>query len=660
MLDVLGASWLFEKADKLTDTRTHMFPSEWAERVRYLPRQNTAQPGPFSFDATPYWREVVDCLDPDDPTRFIAVAKGAQVGATVGIVENMVGYAIDYLRSQPLLFITADSDLAKMRVDTSIVPMLQASGLDHLIMSNDESNSKKAGRTNKKIEWAGGGYMLPLGAKNADKMRSFSVPILLRDEISGWPLIVGRDGDPLKLTEARTNSFELTRKVVDLSTPLISGTCAITKRFAMGDQRYYYVPCKHCGKFQQLRFRNTDGAGVRSGLIWEMDDERTITPGSVRYVCKHCAGEWINSDKIKFMEEGEWRPTAKPIHPQFKSYHLGALYAPHFARTWTAIAAAWCEAWDDSNNTMRDAECLQVFYNNDLGKAFELKADKVQRQQVTPHRRPDYRLGQLPGRIPIDHAGGCVEMITMAVDVQKAFLSVAIFAWAPSHDHKGYSAFVVDYFRIEGNCESEDATPWETLGEIIDNRCYAENGREYPITMTLIDAGYLPDTVYNFSSQWGAGVFPLRGRDKPTKAARFQEFDIRVNATGTRYIQVTVDTYKDRWSAALRRDWSGVGPFPRNNWSCPIDLPDKALNELAVEFKREKRDPASNKLLGTYWHRPNNARQELWDLLMYNTAAIEVAALSVCEQNLGLDYLSWPEFWREASQGLYWTRTQNK
>lgn len=85
----------------------------------------------------------------------------------------------------------------------------------------------------------------------------------------------------------------------------------------------------------------------------------------------------------------------------------------------------------------------------------------------------------------------------------------------------------------------------------------------------------------------------------------------------------TVDIYKDRWSAALKREWSGVGHMPRNNWSAPSDLPDKAIKELTVEYKREKRDPSSGKLLGTYWHRPGNARQELWDLLVYSTCALE-------------------------------------
>ena len=145
----------------------------------------------------------------------------------------------------------------------------------------------------------------------------------------------------------------------------------------------------------------------------------------------------------------------------------------------------------------------------------------------------------------------------MTVDVQATWLAVSVFAWAPSGDHKGYAAYLVDYWRIDGDCENADAAVWEELAEVIDNRSYRDGDREYPITMSLIDASYLPDTVYSFCAQWDAGVYPLRGRDKPTKGARFQEFEIKENATGTRYVLATVDIYKDRWSAALKRDWNG-------------------------------------------------------------------------------------------------------
>lgn len=635
-------------------------PSEWAEAKRYLPSQTTARPGPFNFDPTPYWREVLDCMSQESPVHFVAVKKGAQVAATVGILENVIGYYAEHIRTMPVLFFTADDGLAKLRMDTNVVPMFQHSGFDDIIQSNDTMRKGKQGLTNKKIEWAGGGFLIPLGAINENKQSSLSAPVLLRDEVDRWPLVVGRDGDPMKTTETRTNSFELTRKVLDLSTPTLTGVSVITKRYDLGDKRQYHVPCIHCGEKQVLVFRGVNKqTGLVYGLHWETeptDSGESVVPGSVRYRCKECGEDMANEHKALIMPRGEWRPSAKPIQPDFRSYHISALYAPSFARTWEAIARAWVEAWDDTENRVKDVEKLQVFYNNDLGEPFEARTNKLKSHQVSPHKRKEYRSGELPMAHAIERTGGPLEIVTMAVDVQEKWLAVKVMAWSPSADMSGYNGYMVEYIVIEGDCTSADSSAWAELADIIDNKTYAAGDRVYRPAITLVDASYESDTVYTFCAQWETGVYPLRGRDKPLKGARIKEFDMMENATGVRYCAVTVDVYKDRWAHALGRQWNGLGHMPRNNWSAPVDTDDKVLNHLTVEYKVQQKDPKSGKVLGSYWHRPNNARQELWDLLIYNTAALEMVAYDVCSQQEGLDALVWGEFWAAAKEGLFWEK----
>ena len=236
------------EVDALTEEKVVYQVSEWAEEKRYLPPQVTAMPGFYNYDTTPYLREIADCLSVDSPIRYIDFMKGAQIGATVGILENGIGYAIEHIKSAPVMLLTADAELAKLRLDSYIVPMLQHSELSHLIQSADETNTRKTGSTNKKIEWAGGGFLVPFGAKNADKLRSISIQWLLEDEVDTFAERVGKDGDPQALAEARTNSFEQSRKIIRISTPLIEGSSRIARGFAAGDQRYYFVPCKKCGR----------------------------------------------------------------------------------------------------------------------------------------------------------------------------------------------------------------------------------------------------------------------------------------------------------------------------------------------------------------------------------------------------------------------------
>src|SRR5690606_15455120 len=131
-------------------------------------------PGYYRFEATPYLREIVDCLSVDSPIREVSLMKGVQIGATVGILENAIGYCIDFVRTAPVMLVTADAELAQLRLGSYIIPMLQSSELDHLIKSSDERNNRKTGRTDKKIEWVGGGFLVPFGAQNANKLRSIS------------------------------------------------------------------------------------------------------------------------------------------------------------------------------------------------------------------------------------------------------------------------------------------------------------------------------------------------------------------------------------------------------------------------------------------------------------------------------------------------------
>jgi phage terminase large subunit GpA-like protein len=74
-----------------------------------------------------------------------------------------------------------------------------------------------------------------------------------------------------------------------------------------------------------------------------------------------------------------------------------------------------------------------------------------------------------------------------------------------------------------------------------------------------------------------------------------------------------------------------------------VDITDKQLKELTVETRKEKTD---DKGATTYfWHRPGNARNELWDLLVYGHAAVEILAWNICVKHFELDTIDWPKFW---------------
>jgi phage terminase large subunit GpA-like protein len=635
--------WLIEQIRKRVTTAVEiMTPSRWAETKRYLPPSSTSMPGYYRFDVAPFMREIIDCMSPESDVRHVTIMKGVQIGATT-LLENTIGYYIDKVKTAPMMLVTADAELAKLRIEGFVVPMLKHSGLDHLVRSLDEQNPRKTGRTDKKYEWEGGGFLVPLGAVNANKLRSIPIQVLLRDELDGWKDVVGKDGDPVKLTADRTAAFEASRKIFDCSTPLIKGQSKIDRLYQAGDQRKYFVRCLGCGFAQVLRWRKTEETGKRSGIVWEMAEGRLVE-GSVRYLCESCGHEHVNADKTRLFapDNAEWRATAVPETAHRRSYHLSALYSPVGMQTWEACALKWCDAWDEESGRVKDNAVLQVFYNNVLGEPFELRGMRLRFEIISTHRRHVYRYGEIPNEWCKEFCGSPVLVLTCAVDVHIDALHVAVFGWC-----KGRRAMLVDYWSFRGETENaDDERTWGKLREVIETKEYVtQDGSRYRVQLTLIDASYLPDTVYRFVEEYAAGVFPIRGRDTPPKSTPYKEFWNYTTQGGLVGWQASVDMYKDRWSSALRRQWDGLSLQPEGYFNAPLDATDEQLKELTVETRREKKDAESGRSLGFGWYRPSGAANELWDLLVYNNVALDVIAFDLCINQLGLDQIDWHIFW---------------
>lgn len=637
-------AWVAAHVASLTHVLEHLKPSEWTEDNRYLPSSVSTIPGHYRFDVTPYWKEPLDCLDMQSPVRFLAVKKASQIGVTVGLLENGIGYNIAHIKNAPGFLVTADKDLAKNRVDQYIVPMLQHSGLAHLIKSSDTFSNRKTGKTDKRIDWVGGGFLIPMGAQSANQMRSYSMQILYGDEVDGWPLRVGKDGDPWALCVARTDAYEHSRKVIAVSTPLETRTSRIQVLYEQGDQRKYFVRCLRCKTEQTLAWKRTNNdTGEESGIVWRTDDEGNVVKGSVRYKCKACGHEHTNDDKTKLLapENGaRWKPTATPISPEYRSYHLNALYSPVGMRSWEACVRLWLDAWDVDNDRVKNVEKLQVFYNNVLGEPFEERGERVTFQRVSSHRR-EYIYKEVPNEFAERYMGSRILLLTAGVDVQKEYMNVGVFGWA-----RGRRCALVDYLKWYGDTEQlDDPDTWEKLRQLVRFGTYKGNGYIYRPALTLVDSGYRTDTVYGFASEWKSGVYPIKGQTDPPKGARHKEFAEFKTPMGTRAFHVTVNVYKDRWKAGLNRGWDGLSQQPIGFFNAPRDATDAQLKELTAESKREKLHATTRERVGWEWYRPSGTPNELWDLLVYNNAALDLIAWDVCRNQFEMEYVDWTKFY---------------
>ncbi|MEG1884827.1 MAG: terminase gpA endonuclease subunit [Alistipes sp.] len=642
MLDIdrVGADWIVEQVNGLTERIEHVSPSDYNEANRYLPESVTSMPGYIRYAVNPYMREIVDCFDVDSPVREVNLKKGVQITYST-VLESGTLYYMGHVKTLPIMYMTADKELASARIENNFIPMLQQSGLEHIIRSSDEGNSRKTGKTKNHIQFEGGGYLVPFGAINANKMRSFSIAVLLKDEIDAWPDKVGKDGDPDKLSDDRCSAYWERRKILRGSTPLIKGTSKIEKAYLRGDQRKYMVLCKKCKFPQELRWSTEDNVG---GFKWDLDDGGTLILESVRYCCQNCGEAHFEHDKDRLFSEkngAHWKPTAKPVEPGIRSYHLPALYSPFGMQPWYKCVLAYLDAFDPVERKVKDIHAYQVFYNNVLAEPFEIMGAKIRFESVSLHRRMIYKQGDIPNNFALRYAGSPILFLTCQVDVHKSFLAVSVMGWA-----KDARCFVIEYKRLDGEDCSDLSDPvWSELRKIIEETTYtADDGKIYKVLLTLIDAGYAHDTTVTFCSDYGSNVYPILGRDRPSKSnniIEFAQFETRLGTIGYR---ITVDHYKDRIAPVLRREWvEDSGEQDAYHFNAPYDLTDAQLKELTVETRREQTD--SSGITSYKWHRPGNARNELWDLLCYGHAAVEILAWSICIEQFELKTIDWPVFW---------------
>lgn len=649
-LGLIGVDWLQDIVGKMPDFVERTTPVAFNEEFRYLPQGVSPRPGFIRYDLFPYLREIIECFDPQSPVREANLMKGVQVGYTT-LLESVLLYYIAQIKTQPAMFLTAESELATIRMENNILPMINESGFSDLIRSSDEGNRRKTGKTKNFLQWEGGGFLIFDGAGNAKKMRQTSVGLMLKDELDGWKRSVGDDGNSDKLTDARLSAYWSSRKILRGSTPLLMPSM-INDAYLEGDQRQYLILCKSCSFPQAIKQEHIDkGTGVVGGFQWELENG-TLLLESVRYCCQNCGHEHYETDKSKLFaaENGaHWNPTARPKEPGVRSYHLPSFYSPYGFRPWSKCISDYLGAYDVKNKQVKDIGLFQEYYNNTLGVPFKPMGAKVRFASVSAHRRAIYRLGEIPNTYAEKYSGSKILFLTCEVDVHKRNLAVTVLGWT-----KDSRSYVIDYWRFERENEDDDCREitspvWGRLRELIEEKRYtADDGTEYGVMSTLVDAGEANDTITTFCSDYSAGVYPILGRDRTAKNQTIKEFAQFKTQLGTVGYRILVDHYKDRLAPVLRREWvEEAGLQKRYHFNAPVDIGDKPLKELTVEYRREEVDASGVTVYK--WHRPGNAPNELWDLMVYGHCNVEVIAWDICVNHFELETVDWAAFWEFAA-----------
>ena len=493
--------------------------SQWADQHRMLASRASAEPGRYRTGRTPYMREIMDRLSPNDPTQRIVFMKAAQVGATEA-GNNWIGFAI-HQAPGPMLAVQPTVDLAKRNSRQRIDPLIEES--PELRDRVKPARSRDAGNTMLSKEFAGG-ILIMTGANSAVGLRSTPARYIFLDEVDAYPASADDEGDPVSLAEARSLTFAHRRKIFLVSTPTIKGMSRIEREFEASDQRRFFVPCPHCKQMQWLKFER---------LRWEKG-----RPETAKYYCEGCEGAIEEHHKPEIFEAGEWRALAISSDPNTVGYHLSALYSPIGWLSWERIARAWLAAQGSD-------EAIKAFRNTVLGETW-MESGEAPDWQRLQGLKEDWRAGTVP-------AGGL--FLTAGADVQKDRIEVDVWAWG-----KGLQSWLIDHILIEGGPGQQAC--WQKLSDLLGRTWLHESGTTMTIARLAIDTGYETAAVYGWARQVGFGqVAPVKGlegfnRASPVTGPTFVDATIAGKRLrrGARLWSVATSTFKAETYRFLRLD----------------------------------------------------------------------------------------------------------
>lgn len=647
-----------EQFNKLTDEKIIELPTRYIERVRYLPKHLSPKHGFFEFNYTPYLREIFNRASDDDITEEIVVMKSAQIGYTVGILENLVLYHIGCV-PKTLQFVTADLNLAKETVKTRIDPAIDYAGLRDKIFSQSKKKAGKSTGDTTLLKEYYGGFCSFGGAKNPDAFRGRTYQVTATDEIDTFR-DDKKEGSLLSLIKNRSNAFAETRKIFYGSTPLRTQDSKIFELYKQGDMRNYFVPCMKCGKLQVLRWHGQNDKGERYGIVWELKDDFTPDYSTVGYKCEHCGYIMKNEDKVFILPDEEmggkakWIPTAISQKKRLKSYWINALYSPVGMYSWENLVQDWSECWDLRRDKVKNFDKFKEFYNTKRGLPVEERGESISYEKAIIHRRSIYLSNQIPNEQIKKECGSELLLLIGSVDVQRDGMYI---------DVKGYTdggrIWTIDFKFIEGEPGNINDKCWNELTDILENKIWtADDGKQYKIIHTFIDSGHEAKNVYNFCKRYSSGIFPCKGDERLINQITFKQFSKDTLQKEGLSAAFHINTYKlkDAISNFLNRlVWETGKLQPEFYPNFPDNLKDDYFKMFESEQKMKIVDKITNRFRKWVWRQtsPGNDNHG-FDTFVYNLAALEQFATNICIDFIGLEYLQWDKFWDFCKEGYFY------
>lgn len=569
---------------------------EWAEQNRKLPI-NSPFPGDYRNKLTPYLIDIQRTMSPASPFVEGWWQKPHQIGGSVS-GENMIAAWV-CVAAGDILVVFPNKEKAHNWELKRFTPMRDLSrALRRRIRPPTEKGSDNT-KLRKKFP---GGVMSLIAATRATAGKSDTVRYVKFEEPDDYADDVEGQGSFVDLVRARTKNFGSRRKVFGDGTPTLEGQSAIADQVKRGDQRHWRLFCPDCHTPQALE--------------WTQLKVRDDDPASARYACIDCGA--LNDEATwKLRNYAERRPgmTERDAEAAGLAHWIATAEGEPGVASWIGFNALgapfgwrpWSELWTEWRAAQGDEAKLKVFFNNNLAKTHSSTALATIGAEALQQRAEPYGLMTCP-------YGGLV--LVASVDTQDNRLAVLFRAWG-----RGEQSWGVWHSEIYGDTSQPEV--WAKLRELLDTPVRHESGQQMRVDVAFVDeGGHRSEEVRAFCREGqlrGKPWHPIAGAKNyyAPKLGKPKKVDFTWRGVpvpgGIERREVGTQAIKHLIDGRLKLQKPGGGYY-----HFPLEFQPDYYEQLRAEKRKWQSDSRGRKEL--WWVNEKGARNEAWDLEVYNYA----------------------------------------
>lgn len=651
--------------DLIEESRVHISeekPSDWYERNMVMP-PGSARKGPFSYDPTPHWREIVDCADKNHPARQVTIMGGAQFGKSAAVLNPIIAYTIA-VNPGNTMFLTGHSELSDEAM-AKIEYMIHHCGLSNRIKAAvQKAKNSRTGDTMRKKEFPGGNLIMG-SVTNHNLLRQFDVMIMIVDDYDAAAASSKFAGSTRELVDQRTAAYEHKKKIFWVSSPQIKGASNIETCFMQGDQRYRHVPCPCCGEMIVLQWQIQIDERETAGITWKLDDHGNLDTTSVGYICQKCSNFFTEKSKYEMNLAGVWIPSEPhPKEPFHQSYQVSCLYSAPFMKGWPQYVQQYITA--NPAGAKKNHAKNQTFYNIVLGLPYEQEGETPKATDLMRNTRA-YEVGTVPEAMSIKDGNGRIILLTCAADlngvVDDARLDYEIVGWSESGasysiTHGSIGTFIPRENTLMHKEDRERWTynhgvansVWPELDRIIISKYPVDTGRAMRPAITGVDTGFYSQYAWAYIDSTNQHVVGVRG-DKYEKFVP-KGYDTPLYHNGkerTKLYQIHGNQIKDQIAAAMQLSWvQGASEQPPGFMNYPTPSGGRYnFTNFFEHYEAEHKitQTKDGEVIGARWEKKTSVSQNhCLDTRVYNIALREIFVTMIFSSMKPAMKGGWAEF----------------